>query len=89
MLGCTLLGMFTGHVWNNRTVYSTGYGWVDHESGMTISGIYDEWRLAERLPRLAFVKKTPDAREVQLVGLLHEIGKSVSHTPFETTEEFL
>ncbi len=72
-------------------IYGTGYGWVDEQAGMSISGLHDEWKLSERLPRLVFVKDTKEPREARLLELLKEIEASatVSFSKFRTKAELL
>ncbi|MDB6058121.1 MAG: hypothetical protein JWO95_1965 [Verrucomicrobiales bacterium] len=71
-------------------IYGSGYGWIDKEHGMTVSGLHDEWRLASKLPRLAFVKRTVKNRDKKLDDLLGEIQKSdVSVVKFRTDKELV
>lgn len=70
-------------------IYGVGYGWVDDDAGMDISGIHDEWRLADGVPRLVFVMKTDVPRDPRLHSLLQEIGKDVSYVEFSTTDELV
>ncbi len=68
-------------------LYGTGYGWVDEDSGMTISGVHHEWQLSEGMPWLIFVKDTAESRERRLEDLLTEIGRSgVTFNHFSSTK---
>jgi predicted ATPase len=68
-------------------LYWESYGWVG--PGESISGIEDEYRLSDGLPRLLYVKEPADEREPRLVELLEQIQEegSVSYKPFETADE--
>ena len=55
-------------------IYGEGYGWVDTSSGMTISGLHDEWNLSEGMPHIVFVKDIAGPRESRLEELLQQIG---------------
>jgi predicted ATPase len=68
-------------------VYWQSYGWIG--PGESISGIEDEYRLSNGLPRLLYVKEPAPAREPRLRELLERIEEegSVSYRPFETAEE--
>lgn len=71
-------------------IYGTGYGWVDVEGGMTISGVHDEWLLSIGMPRIVFVKDVGEAREPRLAELLHEISLSgVTFTCFRSIPELV
>ena len=49
-------------------IYWQSYGWVP--PGEQISGLEDEYRLSEELPRLIYVKTPPPDREPQLTRML-------------------
>lgn len=71
-------------------LYGTGYGWIDEPNGMTISGLHDEWILSEEMPRIVFIKDTPDPRESRLDELLAEIeGAGPSFNRFRTRAELI
>lgn len=71
-------------------LYGTGYGWVDANNGLTISGLHDEWVLSEDIPRIVFIKDTPDPRESRLDDLLAEIkGAGLSFNRFRTRAELI
>lgn len=72
-------------------IYGIGYGWIDEKAGMRISGLHDEWKLSEKLPRLIFVKETKQPRESRLVELLKEVEASAtaSFIKFRTKTELL
>lgn len=72
-------------------IYGSGYGWVDQEGGMEISGLHDEWRLATKSnkPRIVFVENVPK-REPLLEKLINEeISNEVSYVTFNTSEELI
>ena len=64
-------------------IYREQYGWI--APGMTISGIEDEFNIAEEvgLPRLVYVFKTPSSRADQLATLVErakeEAGLTIWH----------
>jgi tetratricopeptide (TPR) repeat protein len=72
-------------------IYGVGYGWIDENGGMTISGLHDEWKLSQKLPRLIFVKETKQPRDSRLVELLKEVEASgaASFIKFRTKTELL
>ena len=71
-------------------IYGRGYGWIDTEGGMVISGVHDQWQLSVGMPRLVFVKDESESREPRLDELLIEIGSSgVSFNRFKTTTELV
>jgi len=55
--------------------------------GMQISGLEDEFRLSDRLPRLIYVKAPAPDREPRLADLLKRIGGEVSYRVFRTPRE--
>lgn len=70
-------------------IYGTGYGWIDTENGMQISGIHDEWCIATecKMPRLAFVQETNKQRDPRLEELIKEIQQGgICTTVFDTRE---
>lgn len=56
-------------------IFRESYGWIDQAKGMTISGLEDEFREAERQGKdfLGYVLKTPSAREPKLTTLVDEL----------------
>jgi tetratricopeptide (TPR) repeat protein len=71
-------------------LYGSGYGWVDEETGMTISGVHDEWKLSNGMPRLIFVKDVSESREARLEELLTEIGASgLTFNHFKSVNELV
>lgn len=71
-------------------IYGEGYGWVDVENGMTISGLHDEWNLSEKMPRIVFIKEIDKPRDPNLDKLINEIGLSgVSFKRFKTVKELI
>ena len=68
-------------------LYWQSYGWV--APGESVSGIEDEYRLSEALPRLLYVKEPAAEREPRLRELLKQIRAegSVSFRRFDTAEE--
>jgi predicted ATPase len=68
-------------------LYWQSYGWVG--PGESISGIEDEYRLSDGLPRLLYVKEPAPEREPRLRELLEEIKAEglVSYKPFGTAAE--
>jgi tetratricopeptide (TPR) repeat protein len=73
-------------------IYGLEYGWIDHKSGMIISGIHDEWRIAteRNMPRLAFVLESNSPREPHLQKLIDdEIAPEVSYTPFSSSDQLI
>jgi predicted ATPase len=68
-------------------IYYESYGWVAPEE--SVSGIEDEYRLSDRLPRLLYLKEPAPKRDPQLASLLNRIQKDdvASYRRFETTEE--
>jgi predicted ATPase/class 3 adenylate cyclase len=67
-------------------VYGASYGWVAPD--MDISGLEDEYWLAEGLPRLVYIRKGEDSIDPRLESLLANIAlDGVSFRPFSTPEE--
>ncbi|NLD72593.1 MAG: DUF4062 domain-containing protein, partial [Chloroflexi bacterium] len=68
-------------------IYWQQYGWVAPD--MEISGLEDEYRLAEGLPRLIYIKTPSPERDPQLDRVLQGIkeGEAVSYRYFGTPEE--
>src|SRR5437870_13853213 len=62
-------------------LYWQRYGWVAPSE--TISGLEDEYRLAQPLPKLIYIKRA-DTREARLKELIHRIQDEdkVSYRPF-------
>src|SRR5499426_786136 len=69
-------------------LYWQRYGWVAPNE--TISGLEDEYRLAQPLPKLIYIKRA-DAREDRLKELIHRIQEEdkVSYRPFAEAAELL
>lgn len=67
-------------------IYGREYGWV--APGMEVSGLEDEYMLAQGKPRLVYVKSVPE-REERLQALLQRIAAQgdVSYKRFSTAEE--
>jgi len=68
-------------------IYWQSYGWIaENES---VSGIEDEYRASEYLPRLIYVKEPSAQREQRLIGLLDQMRSSgrVSYKSFSTPKE--
>ena len=71
-------------------LYGTGYGWIDADEGMTISGVEDEWDLSGRLPRLVFIKEGAGTRDPRLEALLEKIGGAgVTYCRFTDTADLV
>ena len=68
-------------------IYWQSYGWIG--PGMEISGLEDELRRAEGLPRLVYVKAPAPEREPRLAEFLDRLRNSadVSYKHFATTAE--
>src|SRR6516164_7455640 len=68
-------------------IYWQSYGWVP--PGEQISGLEDEYRLSEELPRLIYVKTPPPDREPQLTRMLAGIRDegAVSYQHFSDPAE--
>ncbi|WP_203711113.1 DUF4062 domain-containing protein [Asanoa siamensis] len=68
-------------------VYDASYGWVG--PGMTISGLEDEYRLADGMPRLIYVREPAPARDPRLAALLDSIRRAgdLSYRRFGSAEE--
>ncbi|MGH2818544.1 MAG: DUF4062 domain-containing protein [Actinomycetota bacterium] len=68
-------------------VYWESYGWVGPE--MDISGLEDEYDLAERMPKLVYVKRPAPDREKPLTELLQRIKRDarVSYKSFQDPAE--
>lgn len=56
-------------------IYRDSYGWTDEAKGMTISGVEDEFREAQRLGKdfIAYVLKTAPSRDPRLEVLVQEM----------------
>lgn len=66
-------------------IYWQSYGWI--APGMEISGLEDEYDLAEGMPKLVYVKRS-DRVEPRLTDLIRRIGEGgVSYRSFDTAEE--
>lgn len=71
--------MFVGVYWQR-------YGWV--APGEEVSGLEDEYRLADDLPRLIYLKEPADDRDPALARLLAEVREAgLSYKRFHTPEE--
>jgi predicted ATPase len=68
-------------------IYWQRYGWVAPYE--TISGLEDEYRLSEGMPRLLYVKAPAPDREPRLDALLRRIqaDDTASYKPFKTPDE--
>jgi predicted ATPase len=68
-------------------VYHQRYGWV--APGEEISGLEDEFRLSDALPRLLYVKRPADAMEPRLQAMLDEVSErgSASYRHFTDAAE--
>jgi predicted ATPase len=67
-------------------IYCQEYGWV--APGMDVSGLEDEYVLAQSKPKLVYVKKVAGELEPRLQEMLRGIAaESVSYRRFETPEE--
>ena len=53
-------------------IYWERYGWIAPD--MDISGLEDEFRLSNSMPRLLYVKEPAPAREARLAALIEEMG---------------
>lgn len=69
-------------------IYGQRYGWV--APGEELSGLEDEYRLSRRMPKLIYVKRTPD-REDRLQSMLRDIERDdkVCYRPFDRPEELV
>ncbi len=71
-------------------IYGSGYGWIDSEGGMDISGIHDEWNLSSKIPRIVFIKDTNEPRDEKLDDLIATISTSgVSYNRFLKTQDLV
>jgi predicted ATPase len=67
-------------------IYWQKYGWVAPD--MTISGLEDEYNLADDKPKLIYIKNPAPEREPRLKGLLDRIkNDEVSYKYFATVDE--
>jgi hypothetical protein len=68
-------------------VYWQRYGWV--APGETVSGLEDEYRLSQGMPRLLYVRSPAPEREPRLERLLRQIQEddTASYRPFRTPDE--
>ena len=67
-------------------IHASGYGWV--APGMDISGLEGEYRLAEGLPRLVYVRRGGQSVDPRLESLLAHIAvDGVSYRSFAGAEE--
>jgi predicted ATPase len=68
-------------------LYWQRYGWVAPD--MTISGLEDEWRLADSVPRLVYMKTPAPDREPALGALVDQIRDdgSTSYRSFTSIDE--
>jgi predicted ATPase len=68
-------------------LYWQRYGWIGPD--MDISGLEDEFRLSESMPRLLYVKKPAPQREARLTAMIEELQAkgTVSYRSFRTARE--
>jgi predicted ATPase len=66
-------------------LYWQRYGWIG--PGMEISGLEDEFELAQGMPQLLYVKAPAPDREPRLGDLLDRIARQVSYRRFATPAE--
>jgi predicted ATPase len=68
-------------------LYWQRYGWIG--PGMDISGLEDEFRLSQDLPRLLYVKTPAPEREGRLTAMIEELQSTGtdSYRTFRTTRE--
>lgn len=68
-------------------IYWQRYGWV--APGESVSGLEDEYRLSDALPRLIYIKEPAPDREQQLAGLLAKVKSDdrSSYKRFADTDE--
>jgi hypothetical protein len=68
-------------------IYGDSYGWVAPDS--EISGLEEEFRLAENMPRLLYVKRSAPARDERLGRLIADIEAEgeVSYRTYENADE--
>ncbi len=68
-------------------IYWQSYGWV--APGMEVSGIEDEYLLAQDMPRLIYVKRPAPDRDPRLDGFLDRLrtGADVCYKAFSSPEE--
>ena len=69
-------------------IYGKSYGWIAPD--MTISGLEDEFRLAEKKPKLIYVKDNIPDRDERLTLLLKELQQhgNVSYRKYSSIQEF-
>lgn len=70
-------------------LYGERYGWV--APAMTISGLEDEYDLADKAPRLLYVKRPAPGRDKRLTALIERIEAegSGSYRTFSTPDELV
>lgn len=68
-------------------IYGTSYGWV--APGEEISGLEDEYRLAEDMPRLVYLSDSRGPRDARLEALIDRIREQddVAYASFRDPEE--
>jgi predicted ATPase len=68
-------------------IYWQRYGWM--APGETVSGLEDEYRLAEGLPQLVYIKEPAPERDEALAAVLDDVRARdrTSYRRFETPEE--
>jgi predicted ATPase len=68
-------------------IYWQRYGWV--APGESVSGLEDEYRLADRLPQLLYIKHPAPDREPALTAMLRQVQDKdrASYRRFSTPEE--
>ncbi|MFI7061725.1 DUF4062 domain-containing protein [Kribbella sp. NPDC050124] len=68
-------------------IYWQSYGWVAPSE--TVSGLEDEYRLSQAMPRLLYVKTPASQREPRLEQLMQRVrdDDTASYKPFRTPDE--
>jgi hypothetical protein len=68
-------------------IYGERYGWV--APGADVSGLEDEYQLAEEKPRLLYLKRPAPARDARLAALVEQIETegAVSYRAFADPDE--
>ena len=69
-------------------IYRIGYGFIDQQNGMSISGLEDEYQFAKRedIDTLFYVWSKADEREPRLQTLIDEIGIGKTISFYDTPE---
>ena len=70
-------------------IYRSGYGYIDHANGMTMSGLEDEYRFAkqEDIDTLFYIWRSADGREPRLQSLIDEISNGPTIAYYEIPEQ--